>query len=250
MSTPPLTLAQIISSERHYKTTANTIATRVHAALRHQEALEGERSTYEPLEADGVRLPPEDAKVQLNAAKELRKVTNAWMRTVDMAATKDFGNCTEAARADLVMPDGRVLIKRAPMPLLLWLEANLKVWRNFTENLPVLPGSEDWVREKDGIWESEPVKETEVRKVPRSLVTVEATEHHPAQVHLYNEEEILGFWTTVRYSGALPPERVQEILHRMDEAAVAIKDAITRANTAVIEQQNVGRQVIKYLFDV
>ena len=44
------------------------------------------------------------------------------------------------------------------------------------------------------------------KKVPRNHVKAEATEKHPAQVEVYYEDVAVGYWTTVKFSGALPAQ--------------------------------------------
>lgn len=53
--------------------------------------------------------------------------------------------------------------------------------------------------------------ESTLVQVPRNHVKAEATDKHPAQVEVYHEDVPVGYWTTVKFSGALPARRVNEL---------------------------------------
>lgn len=63
------------------------------------------------------------------------------------------------------------------------------------------------------------------KKVPRNHVKAEATDKHPAQVDVYYEDVPVGYWTTVKFSGALPARRVNELLDRVEKLQQAVKFA-------------------------
>ncbi len=59
----------------------------------------------------------------------------------------------------------------------------------------------------------------------------EATDKHPAQVGVYYEDVAVGFWRTVKFSGALPAKRVGELLERVEKLQQAVKFARERQIT-------------------
>jgi hypothetical protein len=85
-------------------------------------------------------------------------------------------------------------------------------------------------------------------KTPRNHVKAEATEHHPAQVEVYYEDVTIGYWRTVKFSGALPAQRVNELLARIDKLSQAVKFAREEANSTEVEEQRIGDRVFQYLF--
>ena len=95
---------------------------------------------------------------------------------------------------------------------------------------------------------TEPVKTIKTRKVPRNHVKAEATEKHPAQVDVYYEDIPVGYWTTVKFSGALPAARVNELLGRVEALQTAVKFAREEANGTAVTDQHVGEAVFGYLF--
>jgi hypothetical protein len=79
-------------------------------------------------------------------------------------------------------------------------------------------------------------------------VKAEATEKHPAQVEVYYEDITVGYWRTVKFSGALPAQRINELLARVERLQEAVKFAREEANNLEVEEQKVGEKVFQYLF--
>ncbi len=86
------------------------------------------------------------------------------------------------------------------------------------------------------------------KKIPRNHVKAEATEHHPAQVEVYYEDVTIGYWRTIKFSGALPAQHVNEILERVERLQQAIKFAREEANNTETQEQKVGEKVFQYIF--
>lgn len=117
------------------------------------------------------------------------------------------------------------------------------------KKLPLLDAAEDWrFEESADHWRTEPVRTIRTKKVPRNHVKAEATEKHPAQVEVYYEDIAVGYWTTVRFSGALPARRVNELVDRVEKLQHAVKFAREEANGLEITDQHTGEVVFNYLF--
>ena len=92
------------------------------------------------------------------------------------------------------------------------------------------------------------VQTVRTKKIPRNHVKAEATKEHPAQVEGFYEDVAQGFWSTIKFSGALPAQRVNELLSRVEKLQQAVKFAREEANGLEVEQQKVGERVLGYLF--
>lgn len=115
--------------------------------------------------------------------------------------------------------------------------------------LPVLDAAESWEYDASAdCWATEPVQTVRTKKIPRNHVKAEATDKHPAQVEVYYEDVVIGFWKTIKFSGALPARRINELLERVEKLQQAVKFAREEANNAEITQQKVGEKVFGYLF--
>jgi hypothetical protein len=242
----PTKLNQIIAVEKGVKSGSLRELTDAHHALQKQALLAGISRTYQPKDEDGEVLPPESTRVQVKAEDVLRKTATVLTRLFDVTATKDRANCV--AKADIVV-DGQTLLSDVPVSYLLFLEKQLTDLHTFVKKLPLLDAAEDWSFDGSAdCWRTEQVRTIRTKKVPRNHVKAEATEKHPAQVEVYYEDIPVGYWSTVKFSGALPAKRVNELLDRVEKLQHAVKFAREEANNMEITDQHVGEVVFGYLF--
>ncbi|BCJ28031.1 hypothetical protein AB0I55_24225 [Actinocatenispora sera] len=239
-------LNQIIAVEKGVKSRSFAELTASHHTLQKQAALSGISRTYQPKDEEGERLPPESTRVQVKAEEVIRETTRILTKLFDVTATKDWANCV--ARADVVV-DGRTILAEVPVTYLLFLEKQLVDLHTFVRKLPVLDAAESWNYDSSAdCFATEPVQTLRTRKVPRNHVKAEATEKHPAQVEVYHEDVTVGYWRTVKFSGALPASRVNELIDRVEKLQAAVKFAREDANGTEVEDRKVGERVLGYLF--
>ena len=92
-------------------------------------------------------------------------------------------------------------------------------------------------------------KETvKTKKITDFIVAYEATEHHPAQIKEVSKDVVEGIWSLVEFSGALPQERVNSLLRRVDKLQKATIQAREEANNHQVEQRQVAAAIFGYLF--
>jgi hypothetical protein len=239
-------LNQIIAVEKGVKSKSFADLTEAHHAVQKTAPLAGIARTYQPKDEEGEQLPAESTRVQIKAEEILRQVSSTLTRLFDVTATKDWTNCV--ARADIVV-DSQTIAADVPVTYLLFLEKQLVDLHTFVKKLPVLDAAESWARDDStDSWRTEPVRTIRTKKVPRNHVKAEATDKHPAQVEVYYEDVAVGYWTTVKFSGALPAKRVNEILDRVVALQTAVKFAREEANNAEAVDQRIGAAVFGYLF--
>ncbi|MFI0367380.1 hypothetical protein ACH35V_05845 [Actinomadura sp. 1N219] len=238
-------LNQIIAIEKGVKSRAQRELADVLRVLQKPALLSGISRVYRPKDEEGETLPPESAKVQVKSEDALRDVAAALTRLFDVVATKDWAN--REARADVIV-DGRTIVAQAPVTYLLFLEKQLTELLSLIDKLPVLDAAEAWsYDESQDVWRTDPVETSRTKKVPRAHVLYEATEKHPAQVETFTEDVIVGTWTKVAFSGALPARRVNELRDRVDRLQAAVKYAREEANAADVDDRQVGEAVFAYL---
>jgi hypothetical protein len=239
-------LNQIIAIEKGIKSQSFQDLTEAHHELQKPALLSGIARTYRPKDEEGEQLPAESTRVQIKAEDVIRKTVEVLTRLFDVTATKDWTNCR--ARADVVV-EGRTLLAQVPATYLLFLEKQLVDLHTFVKKLPVLDAAETWVFDSSAdCWATEPVQTMRTKKVPRNHVKAEATDKHPAQVEVYHEDVTVGYWRTVKFSGALPARRVNELLARVERLQEAVKFAREEANNAEVDEQKVGERLFDYLF--
>jgi hypothetical protein len=239
-------LNQIIAVEKGVKSKSFQELTDAHHAVQKAALLSGIARTYQPKDEEGEQLPPEATKVQVRTEEVLREVSKTLTRLFDVTATKDATNCV--AKANVVV-DQKTLLSDVPVSYLLFLEKQLTDLHTFIKKLPVLDAAETWnFSESADCWSTEPVRTLRTKKVPRNHVKAEATEKHPAQVEVYYEDVTVGYWTTVKFSGALPAKRISQLLERVEKLQQAVKFAREEANNADAVDRKVGEKVFGYLF--
>lgn len=239
-------LNQVIAIEKGTKSRSLQELTEAHHTLQKPALLAGISRTYRPKDEEGEQLPPESTRVQVKAEEIIRKTSEIMTKLFDVVATKDWANCD--AKADVVV-DGKVLLSQVPATYLLFLEKQLIDLHTFIKKLPVLDPAETWTFDPSAdSWASEPIQTLKTKKVPRNHVKAEATEKHPAQVEVYYEDVVIGNWRTIKFSGALPGKRVNELLDRVEKLQEAVKFAREEANNREVTEQKVGAKVMEYLF--
>lgn len=239
-------LNQIIAVEKSVKSRSFQELTEAHHALQKPALLSGISRNYRPKDEEGEQLPPESTRVQVKAEEIIQSTARILANLFDVTATKDWTNCE--ARADVVVGE-QVLIKDAPVSYLLFLEKQLVDLNTFVRKLPVLDASESWSFDPGAdCYATEPVQTVRTKKIPRNHVKAEATEKHPAQVEVYYEDVTVGYWRTVKFSGALPAQRVHELLNRIQKLQQAVKFAREEANSVEAREQKIGEKFFNYLF--
>lgn len=240
-------LHKVLAVEPGVRDRASKKLTELHRKLNKDVLLSGLTRTYAPRDALGEKLPGERTKVQVQAEVALDEAAAAFTELFDIVATKDFGNLE--AIADVVV-DGQVLLTGAPSTYLLWLERKLVDLHTFVSKLPTLDPAESWLYdENSGAFRTDTLNTTRTKKVPRNHVKAEATPQHAAQVEVYYEDVIVGDWSLVKFSGALPAVRVRDLINRVEKLQDAVKAARQEANTVDIAQKKVGSSLFDYLFE-
>ncbi|HEX2905802.1 MAG TPA: hypothetical protein VHO69_03005 [Phototrophicaceae bacterium] len=239
-------LNQIIAIEKSVKSQSLRELTDAHQVLQKPAMLAGIARTYRPKDEEGEQLPPEATKVQIKTEEVIHKTVDILTRLFDVTATKDWAN--DKAKADVVV-DGKVLLSQVPVTYLLFLEKQLVDLHTFVKKLPVLDAAETWAFDASAdCWATEPMQTIKTKKIPRNHVKAEATEHHPAQVEVYYEDVAVGYWRTVKFSGALPAKRVNELAERVEKLQQAVKFAREEANGIEVQDQKIGDKVFQYIF--
>ncbi len=244
--TKKVALNKIVAVEKAVKSSSYKRFTKVHQKLQKTALLSGISRIYRPRDDDGDLLPAEQTRVQVRAQDAMREVTEELTRLFDVVATKDWANMQARANVEV---EGQVLLENVPVTYLLFLEKQLNDLKTFVDKLPVLDASEVWQwDENQACYATAPQETHRTKKVPRVLVKYEATEEHPAQTEVWHEDVVVGYWRTIRFSGALPAQRVKRLLDRIDTLSTAVKYAREEANSLKVEDVKVGAKVLNWIF--
>jgi hypothetical protein len=240
-------LNQVIAIEKGVKSRVYGEVTELHKESQKAEPYAGFSKTYRKRDEDGEELPAESKKVRLVAADVLKRVAALDTELFDVEAQKEWANAD--ARADVVV-NGRVLVKQAPVTFLLFLEKQVSDLRTFVDKLPTLDDAEDWTEDPNsGLFRTGRVTTHRTRKTPKVIVKYEATKEHPAQTELVHEDLVVGYWDTVKTSGAIPAPRKARLLERLDQLHRAVKIAREEANEREAPKVEVGATVFGWLLE-
>lgn len=240
-------LVQVLAIEKGIKNRQETLFTQFYQTLTKLDLFNGFSRTYQPKDDTEQALPPENKVVQLRVEDGLKQLKAGLTELFDVTAQRDATNCV--AKADVVV-DGAVLLKDVPATHLLFIEKKLTDLLNFAKKLPTLAQDEKWHRDEAlGVFATDPVRTTKTRKVIRHVVVVPPTKEHPAQVKDDAEDINVGEWSTVKFSGALPADRVMDMVARVEKLTKAVKYAREEANTVQVVDLKTGDAILSYIFD-
>jgi hypothetical protein len=237
-------LNQVVAVEKGIKSRSYAEITNLHKANQKPDNFNGFVKQYSPVNEDGETLPSESKKVLMNVDESLNGLKKALSDLLDISLTKDIGNCK--AFSDLTIGDSQISV---PATFLLFLEKQIVDIKTFVTNLPVLDGNEDWTKDDNiGLYKSNPTKTHRTKKTVKPIVLYDATDKHPAQCQLINEDVTVGYWHVTKNSGAIPENRKKEILNRIEEFSDQVKKAREKANMVEVENKEIGLLLFNYLF--
>jgi len=241
-------LHQILAVENGIRTQVQTDLTAAHHGLQKADLIIGIYRDYQPVKEDGEKLPPERQLLQTRVPEVIKASVEIWEKTFNITATRDFTNT--AAKADVVLEDGTPLMKAVPTTYLLWLEKKLEDLHTFVVKLPTLPADTEWVWDPTQMCYKNKmeIKTVKTAKIAYPLVLTEATKEHPAQVIEKARDEIVGHWTTIKYSGAITVKDAKAMKGRVEALQKAVKFAREKANETEVTDQKVGGPLLKYVF--
>lgn len=239
-------LNQIIAVEKGVKSQTTSVISELHKVNQKDALFNGMHKAYQPKDDEGETLPPESKRVQYQADEVVRVLERSMSDLMSITARKDWTNCT--ATADVVV-DGNVLLKDVPITYLLFLEKNVQDIRTFVSNIPVLDPAENWKLDKEsGLYKSDPISRNRTFKDQVPIVLYDATPEHPAQTQIISKDVVVGTWTEVRSSGAMPITKKKEIAERVEKLLRAIKEAREQANVIEeVQSPDVGAAIFGYL---
>ena len=238
-------LNQVVAAEQHVRKRAQDAITGIHQRVQKSNQTTGLSRTYRPRNEDGETFPSESVRVQLKVEDSLTDISAHLADLFDVVATKEWGNADAVADIEI---DDRILLADVPVTYLLFLEKQLVDVATHISKLPTLSQDDVWHwDEGQQVWRTDQTTTNRTKKVYRNHEKAPATDRHPAQVEIYTEDETVGYWDLVKFSGAVPPARVRELAERVSKLQVAVKHAREKANSRDIDAQHVGEAIMDYV---
>lgn len=240
-------LNQVLAVEKGLKQRVTRDLTELHKISQKPELYDGHTRTYEPKHEDGEQVPQESKKIQLHGNEVLWKLEETLGELFDITATKDKTNTVTSAT---VRVDGHTIIEDVPVSYLLFLEKQLDDIYTAVRKLPVLDPSVEWHwSEERNCYASNPQDKNRTEKVPEPVVLHPGTDKHPPQTQLEYRDRVIGTYTTIRFSDALPEQKKADILKRIVRLKDAVKQAREEANAVDAVRLRVGKDVFSYILN-
>lgn len=240
-------LHQVLAVEKGTRARVYRDVTDFHHQLNSTNSkLSGITRTYQPKDEEGDRLPPESTLLQLRTTEVLERLRASLTELFDITLTKDTAN--QEAKAHIIV-DNDVLATDVPVSYLLFLEKQLTDLTTIINKLPVLDPAERWEYDDVADAYTTSSQTTRTKKVLRNHVKAPATDKHPAQVEVFGEDTVVGYWTTTKFSGALPQLEVNAMKAKVIKLSNAVKRAREDANGTLADDKRIGAAIFGYLFD-
>jgi len=243
------TLGQVIGVEKHLRQADNDAGKMIKKNVQSEALTTGLTKVYRPDDDNApstAREPNKHKAVAVKAEEALREAMQYAVPAMDITATKDRTN--QVASADLLTPDGGVLIPRVPISHLLWLEHYLGDWKGFLSVLPVLDPTKNWTRDDgQGIHKGDSEETVRFAKETAVLALTPTTKEHPGSGQPYIKETRVGVYLSTVLSGAVKESRKKELIAKADLLLAAVKDAIARANQTQAVEVREGEIILGFL---
>lgn len=206
--------------------------------------------TFQPNTEGAPAVNEEQLDLQTTVPKELEWIGGFLSRLLD--ADHSINEANTQARADLTLEDGTVLASRLPATSLLELEKRLKWLHELLSVAPTLDPAKGFGPDPDrgiGVYRAREISRMRTSKQATPIVLYEATDKHPAQVQLINQDVPTGTIRQLEWSGMLTPAEKAAMLDRCEVLTRAVKRARSRANECPIEPSSrIGATLLDFVF--
>jgi hypothetical protein len=175
-------------------------------------------------------------------------------KLADVIIQKESAN-SHAVESIIVQDDNGAditLVTGVPVSVLVQLQNILeKTFTEVYELIPTLDPAKHWTLNEskgDGSYISEASSRMSTKKIARPITLSPATDKHPAQVQLIQEDITAGKWITVNYSGKITPAEKSVMLGRVRILQDAIGKAKARANVNVVDTTiKIGKRLVDFI---
>jgi len=240
-------LNQIVAIEDGTKKRDHKEISAIYKSLQKPDLFNGFFRTYTPINDEDIVYPAEQKNVQQKCHELLELVKSNKIELWNVIATKDYANCQ--AKADIVV-DGVALASDVPVTHLLFLEKQLNDLKDFILKLPVLDPTKTWGFDSNkDLYVSQFVEERlKTKKIHKSVIKFEPSEHTPGDADVVTVDEPEGRWKQEDVSAAFPANKIREVMTRVTKLQEAVKFAREEANSLEVEKQKIAEGMLEYIF--
>lgn len=245
-------LSQVIGHAQDSKKRVKALMTQVYHTLQKASVYTGLQRTYRPMMEGGTEYPPETSIVQTTVPRELLSVVGdlyngPLTEYINESLTLNAGNAE--VKVDVKVGD-RVVFAKVPPTFLMEMKTLLTDLNTMVSKLPTLDPATQWAfNTNSGVWESLPTETIKTQKTKRFLSVAKATDKHPEQVQVWDEDQPIGYWKKVDLSGAIPLPVRNELVERVVTLQKAVDNALAEANAMTVQvRKDGGMDMVNYIF--
>jgi hypothetical protein len=246
-------LHELLAVDSNLKVQADKTRTELRKTFETKRHLFAEKKIVTtPLAEGGQQSTEVQSEIQTTVTKELEWFGGHMAKAIDVSF--QIGVANQAAKADIVLEDGTVLLKDVPATVLLELEKRVKEMMDLIQAIPTLDPAkgfaEDTARGK-GFYRARDISKTRTQKVQKPLVLYPATPEHPAQTQLVSVDEPVAKLEEQEWSSCITVAAKGDIYDRAEAVLRAVKKARSRANDIAVDTNaKIGAAITKAVFGV
>ena len=248
-------LHEVIAVEKDVRQTASKIMGETNKTFSSKHQLFATHSKiYSPLSATDVERPSEDEKATpiTTVTDKLAYCQKQLIRLFDVIIQKEEANTRAKENVVVYYQDEAItLAENVPVAALVQLENLFETIRSQVfDSIPTLDPTKKWdadVSAGAGYYRTGEITRQSNKKIAKPIQLSAATDRHPAQVQLVNEDVATGTWAITYFSGMLSPAEKSELMGRLDVVLEGIKKARARANTVEVESVVIGKKLFKFI---
>jgi hypothetical protein len=228
----------------------NLVAETISTFSKKGDHFDGLQKVYKPFSDDASteQIPPEVKEVVTTVKEKIDFTKEFVIKALDATLSKEETNSSGGAVAKLEI-EGKDFGTFSATSFLA-LERNLLRLREMYKAIPTLDPTTKWDTETQS-GRNLYVSPQEVRfrsvRQQKPITLAPATDKHPAQVQIFQEDVQVGKYETVYFSGKISVKEKSEYLGRLDNLILAVKRAKEEANRAEVKQVHVGENIFKYI---
>jgi hypothetical protein len=217
--------------------------------LKHPDRYFGKHQRVESFDENAPKESDVHKEMDDTINGKLKYSQKSVVRYLDAVLQKERTN--QEARSDLVV-DGTIIAKDVPATFLLGLETKLKKVRtHLYETIPTLQPGVKWEKDSsfgDDVYRMVNSEEKfRTKKVMKNHVISPATDKHPAQVNVYNEDEKVARVIIDTWCGMISSAEKSQKLNKVDKLIRAVKKARQKANTTEVVNMTIGKELFDFI---
>jgi len=213
-----------------------------------QDLFDGVLKLYKPNEEGGEQIPPESKEIVTTVTEKLDYAKAAVIKAIDATISKEETNASGNAKAELKV-DG-INFGKFSATSLIALEKFLVRLREEYKCIPTLDPARTWTKDATTVRQSyqAPI-DVKFRSVKRQVVITlsPATEKFPANTVLATEDTQVGKYETTYTSGRLQPIEKSNLLSKIDNMILAVKQAREEANQVDVVEVKLGNKIFDFI---